>query len=416
MRRIPCKLRRLAILVYWLVLCFYGQPHAGAPLHGAKAASMGTAFVAVADDPSAIVHNPAGIATMEGTHTYNGVTAIFPTTKYTSTGGESERTKFRVFFPPHLYLCSDMKTEKVSFGLGVFSPFGVGGRYWDKNSPTRFVSIKSTIASVAINPVFAIKATPDLSIGIGFFYLHSLNTAERRVDQSIFGADTAKFSLEADGGGWGYNLGFLWKPRENLSFGIAYRSHIKVHQSGEAKLKYIATPLQPFFGGRKFETDIDTDVDFPDLLNFGVAYLPVQNVTLSIEAEFGNWSRFDKQEIDFDKEIPAAGFTDCTIDLDWEDAWILKFGIEYRLKDSLAFRAGYVFVETPVPDRTLSPCNPDSKQHNFTIGMGYSSGKWTLDWFYCASFFKDRKVKNETLTGEYENFIHYLGLSVGYRF
>jgi len=40
---------------------------AGTPIHGAKAAGMSTAFIGLADDPSAIFHNPAGITQLEGT-------------------------------------------------------------------------------------------------------------------------------------------------------------------------------------------------------------------------------------------------------------------------------------------------------------------------------------------------------------
>jgi hypothetical protein len=49
---------------------------AGGPIHGAKAAAMGTAFGAVADDPSAILHNPAGLANLRGTNLYGGGTAV----------------------------------------------------------------------------------------------------------------------------------------------------------------------------------------------------------------------------------------------------------------------------------------------------------------------------------------------------
>jgi long-subunit fatty acid transport protein len=55
---------------------------AGIPVLGAKAAGMGTAFVAVADDPSAIAYNPAGLAGSRGTRIYGGATAVIPSSKY----------------------------------------------------------------------------------------------------------------------------------------------------------------------------------------------------------------------------------------------------------------------------------------------------------------------------------------------
>jgi long-chain fatty acid transport protein len=389
---------------------------AGAPVHGAKAAGMGTAFVAIADDPSAIMHNAAGLTQLKSTNTYGGITAVIPSTEYESPTGESEDTKFQVFFPPHLYICSDLNTDKLALGLGIFSPFGIGGRDWSDNGPTRYISTESTIATIAVNPTVAWQIASSLSVGAGAFYLYSENTAERRVDQSAFGASDGKFDLDADGDGLGYNFGILWKPWDSFSLGFAYRSHVSVDQSGHAKLNKIAPALQPQFGGSNFKTNVDTKVDFPETVSFGMAYRPTEKLTIAFDAEWARWSRFDEQRLEFEDEVPAAGFTDATVELDWSDAWAVKAGIEYQPNDRFALRAGYTFVETPVPESTLSPANPDADQHNFSMGCGCRIGKWVVDGFYNVGFFEDRKVNNDILSGEYENLAHYIGLSVGYRF
>jgi len=93
---------------------------------GAKAMGMGNAFVATADDPSAIVYNPAGIADQVGTHIYLGTTAIIPSTRYESTAGVSDETDAQVFYPPHLYISSDFGIKDVAFGLAICSGDEVG--------------------------------------------------------------------------------------------------------------------------------------------------------------------------------------------------------------------------------------------------------------------------------------------------
>jgi long-subunit fatty acid transport protein len=55
---------------------FFADLHASNPGLGAKAASMATAFVAIADDPSAILHNPAGLTFLQGTQIYGGMTGV----------------------------------------------------------------------------------------------------------------------------------------------------------------------------------------------------------------------------------------------------------------------------------------------------------------------------------------------------
>ncbi len=99
---------RAACALFIIHIAFLFLPpvsYPGGPVHGAKAAAMGTAFVGVADDPSAIASNPAGITQSQGTNVYGGVTAVIPSTTYTSPSGEEEKTDFQVSFPPHLMPC-----------------------------------------------------------------------------------------------------------------------------------------------------------------------------------------------------------------------------------------------------------------------------------------------------------------------
>jgi long-chain fatty acid transport protein len=404
------------IVILCISLLFQKASFAGTPVHGAKAAGMGTAFVGLADDPSAIMHNPAGLTQLKGTNTYGGVTAVIPSTEYISPSGASEETDFRFFSPPHVYISSDFNMKNVVLGLGVFSPFGIGGRYWNEDGLTRYISTESTIATISVNPTLAWQVTPKLSIGFGVYYLHSFNTAEKMLDQSMFGAPDGKFSLDADGGGWGYNLGILVAPFEKLHFGFAFRSKVSIDQKGDAELENIAPALQPVFGGSQFKTDVETSVTLPEIVSFGIAYKPATGLTLAFDVEWVRWSRFNQQIIDFKNEVPAAGFSDVLVDLDWNNQWLIKFGLEYYLNEHFALRTGYAFVETPVPEHTLSPANPDEDGHNFSIGFGYKIGKWIVDGFYMVEIYKDRDVNNDILSGEYKNIAHFIGFSIGNKF
>jgi len=408
-----------AALVVAILFSFILTPansFASNPVEGAKAAGMGTAVVAVADDPSAIAHNPAGLVQLKGTNIYGGMTFVIPSTTYTSPSGQSEDTEFQIFFPPHLYFSSDLGTKDMRFGIGIFSPFGIGGAKWSREGLTRYCSTESMIATLAINPTFAYQVLPSLSVGIGLNYMISRTQAKRMVDQSIFGADDGEIILKGIGDGWGYNLGLLFTPDKRLSLGFAYRSRIKVTHDGDIEFKHIAPALQDSFGGSDFETDMHTPSTFPEIISFGIAYRPSERLTFELDLERVGWSSFKSADLDLEDEVPSANFSDSLTPLDWEDTWLIKVGAEYRLNESLALRGGYVYVETPVPDPTLDAANPNAVQHNFCIGLGYKIKKLVIDFFYNAGFHEDRKVKNEILSGEYENFIHSFGFSIGKKF
>jgi len=390
--------------------------YSGGPVHGAKAAAMGNAFVGVADDPSAMAYNPAGITQLEGTNIYGGVTAVIPSTTYTSPTGEEEKTDFQVFYPPNLYATSDFGMKDISIGLGIFSPFGIGGRKWSKDGLTRYVSTESMIATLWINPTVAYQVTQTLSIGAGIEYMYARNEAKRMINQSALGAGDGELDLNATGNGWGYDLGILFKPSEKISLGFAYRSRVKVSYSGTAHFTNIAPAAQPLFGGASFDTPIHTDSTFPDILSFGAAYRPSGRVTFAFDLEEVRWSSFKNIDIELENQVPAAGFTNSSTPLDWRNVLTIKFGAEYLLSDRFALRGGYAYVPTPVPGQTLSPSNPDSNQNNVSIGFGYRREKMVIDFFYMAGFYERRTVTNTILSGSYDNFVHYTGVSLGYRF
>ena len=116
------------------------------------------------------------------------------------------------------------------------------------------------------------------------------------------------------------------------------------------------------------------------------------------------------------RQVPQARFFNIPLDFRWEDSWQIKFGGEYKLNEKLSLRAGYAFVPTPVPGATLNPGNPDSDQHNICAGLGYKIRQWTVDAFYIAGFFHDRRINNAILSGTYQSFAHYTGLSIGQKF
>ncbi len=413
----PCFVNKwVCIMAVALLAIFPTSALSGGPVHGAKAAAMGTAFLAVVDDPSAILHNPAGLINLQGTQLYGGQSVVIPSSEYDSPDGRTEKTRFQAFFPPHAFITSDFNSEKVAFGLGIFSPFGIGGRKWSDTGLTRYVSTESLIGTVSINPTFAWRALPRLAVGIGLDVLYAFNQMANMVDQSFFGVDDAKLSFKGDGFGVGYNLGILLFPGEKFSFAFAYRSDIRVKQRGHLALEGIAPPLQPLFGGNPFRTEASMVTRFPHIFSWGMAFRPTSKWTIALDVEWVRWSSFKQLTLVLDEKVPAAGLSDLSVNLDWRDTVLLKIGVDYRWRDNFSLRAGYNFLSTSVPEATLSPANPEAEQHYLSIGVGYTWRRWVFDGFYGIGLYPDRDVDNTVLRGTYKNLAHYCGLSVGYKF
>ena len=377
---------------------------------------MGTAFIAVADDPSTLSFNPAGITQLTGTQIYAGASAYLPYTRYESPSGESTETKFQVFVPPYFYICSDLGTKDLRVGLSLISPFGLGGNEWRPDGPTRYISTDSMITTLALNPTVAYQLLPNLSIAIGAVYMKAWNDQNAMVNQSIVGAPDGKSELSADGDGWGYNVGLLFKPSPRWSLGLQYRSSITVNYEGDLDLSSIAPPLWPVLGGSTFRSPIRMTNKFPDLFGFGIAFRPTDKWTIAFDAEYEGWSSFGTVTTEIEREVPAVGITNRQTVLDWENRVILKTGAEYRYSDRLALRAGYINVPSYVPDHTLSPENPLANWHTLTVGLSYRLGTVDIDFFYEAIFSETRTVENGILSGRYESFGHNFGFGIGKKF
>ncbi len=412
-----CAKAAVVLAVFLTVSALIAHPsYGGGPIHGSKATGMGTAFIGLADDPSAIFHNPAGITQLEGLRTYGGISIVYLTSSFRDNAGNTENTDFQIFAPPHFFLTYQPPASLLTWGFGMHSPFGIGGRRWPRDGLTRYAATEGSIATVALNPTVAIKLTPSFSIAFGADYQLAMTENEKMLDQSAFSAPDGRFRIEGDGAGWGWNFGCLWRISQVIQAGFAYRGPITTDIDGEATITGIAPPLQAAFGGESFRTGAGTTLHFPEIYGLGIAMIPSDRWTFAFDIELARWSSFDRVFTDFETEVPAGGLVDGYAVLDWKDSWLAKIGFERRLKEHIALRGGYTFVQSAVPDKSLEAGNPDSDQHYVNLGLGYESGKWTTDTFASIGFYKSRNVANVFQTGEFDSLSVMAGLSLGYLF
>src|SRR5450432_2841150 len=94
------------------------------PDQDARATGQGEAFVAQADDASAIYYNPAGLTQLRGTEITSGLMASFPDSRLQGGGPGTEMNTMATI--PHLYASTDfgMTQSPWRFGLGFNVPFG----------------------------------------------------------------------------------------------------------------------------------------------------------------------------------------------------------------------------------------------------------------------------------------------------
>src|SRR5580698_9397806 len=94
------------------------------PDQDAFATGRGEAFVATADNPSAIYYNPAGITQLDGQNVRAGVYGIYLNDRF-SDSTTSLNTQDSIQAAPQLYYTYGFQDVPLTLGIGVYSPYGL---------------------------------------------------------------------------------------------------------------------------------------------------------------------------------------------------------------------------------------------------------------------------------------------------
>jgi long-chain fatty acid transport protein len=310
---------------------------------GARALGMGGAFVAVADDATAVVANPAGLVILQRPE----ISAEAKFTRYT-TNVHAHRNSFEegltnsmhsrdfdddvvtpsffsLVYPTERLVLAAFVREQLNYESN-FSTEGVFLTDPDGNV-SRLFPVRSELEIQAVN--FGLGAGVNLEKqhpllpNIGASLEFSLGRVRARLRR--FGTDgffgPPDFSnllktetVDGTDMGIGLNVGALWRPVKDLAFGVVYRRGPRYDMTFEEVDQFGLVTKTPF------------SLKVPDVTAAGVSYRFFERLTLAFEASFieyfkviiGNVSRkrykvddavelhVGAEYIFFVKEIPLA--------------------------------------------------------------------------------------------------------------
>lgn len=387
---------------------------------GASALGQADAVVAHTDGPSAIFFNPALLNKLPGTQIEAGTTLLFPSRDFrSSTTGATASTEDTLYYPSTFYV-SHTFNDKISAGLGVFNPFGLGTE-WNGTWEGRYIATKSKIETFNINPVVSYQITPELSFAAGLDVILLDATLEKKVllNPNPLGITLpdANQKFKGDGTGVGYNLGIAYNAGHGISLGASYRSEVEIDVKGNVSFDLPS----PLLAGTLPNTGGKTTITLPRQLLAGVGYQANDRLTVETGFRWEDWRSFKESKVELNQ--PVAGQTTITDPKNWHDTFAVNVGGKYRLNDTFTLLAGYLYGWNAVPDDTFEPSVPDANTHLFCLGtdMVFNNIKLAVSYAYQL---QEERSKNNTVgasaggaaNGTYNADIHLLGLSVTYRF
>ncbi len=380
------------------------------PDQNAEAVARGNAFVATADNPSAIFYNPAGITQLDGSHFQAGVYAIGFETRVNLDNGESFSTTNDAFqFVPQTFSTWKPAGQPVALGFGVYSPFGLALDYPDDTS-FRNIAHKGRITMLTFNPVMALQISRTFSAAIGAMVSYGKAELERGVR-----APGDKFRFEGDGVGYGFNAGLLWKPHRMHNFGANYRAPFSIDFDGGSHLEFdgftVPTPRGPFpVPGVNQHEDASAKFQFPQTITLGYAFTPTEDWNFEFNLDWSDWDNLNTVTL-------KQGSGDVLLPFNWRSSFIYEFGVTKKFRHGLRASAGYLFSENSVPNESFNPSIPDSDRHVFSVGVGQRLSRFSWDVAYQYSYGPSRNISQDTAAdGNYRFESHGVSFSVGYQF
>ncbi len=328
-----------------------------------RAMGMIDAFVAGADDASAVYYNPAGITRLARPQWIGNVYGAYGVTRYRG-NGHSEHSDNRHYVLPTFFLAGPVSgVPRLALGLGVYCPFGLGSR-WPEDIRMRYGSTLGEIALVDINPTAAWKVSDKLSLGLGVDVFTSTVKSRHMVDYSPYGGGDGLAKLDGHGRGLGYNFGLQYQWSDTIAFGLTYRSPVHVGYDGNVHYHDVPTPL----GLANLSLPADARMDYPASIAAAVSWQSTKKLRLEFAAEWTHWRTRDSQSISVHG---PPQFQPPPSQLDWNNSWVLMVGAEYQLDERWTLRWGYGYNQTPAPAATSDPSLPAGDTHAIAFGAGY---------------------------------------------
>ena len=360
---------------------------------GARATGRGGAFTARADDLSAVMLNPAGLAHIEGTLIHVGNRFSYnaqaftraPTTDYGSPDA-SGNFPIHTFdtainqlplqaLDPILGVASDLGLDAWTFALAVQAPPGVARQSFPVDGGQRYMMVDYEVLMLNYSLSAAYKPSAQLGLGASVQWIHvpslkyslvvngnpfarGANPVSSNLDMQARLTGSAAFTPNAVVGAW-------YRPAPSLELGVAGQV---IPTQIEAKSRLDITPVTEtddtvILSRGDDETpasDVTLTIPLPLVARAGIRYRHLQPdqtelFDVELDAFYETWSRVDRFTVDTnglyaEYQGDRSELGDISVDKHWRDTIGIHLGGDYALiPGRLAVRGG-PFYQTALVD------------------------------------------------------------------
>ena len=386
-----------------MAVCAASAAHAaGFMLTEQSAGALGRAYAGVGvdgTDLSGVYYNPATMTLHPGTQIQAGFVAVGLDLAFEGSGsangvnydGVTENGQYNTQAIPHGYI-SHQLNDSMWIGLAMTVPFGMGTEYddsWELSNR----GISAEVLTFDFNPNLAWKVSDKLSIGAGVSIQYAAADLKKRTDMSHpnLGRVSVDGEIDADSWAWGFNVGLMWSPLENLRFGLSYRSQVNHHADGDLEIdnpRLNGRPVDPgmvngALPGVLGTYDASASLSAPAWAMATAAWDVNELLSLYATFRWTDWSSFEELEIDGGTAtIPVAPGMSVsvprgdTIKNHWQDTYLFSVGADLRFTNWWTFRAGIGYETSVIDEESYrTAIIPDADRLWLALGSSFQATK-----------------------------------------
>lgn len=371
---------------------------------GARAAALGGAFTAKADDIIALYYNPAGLAFLGGFSLKTNLVFASRTINAAWPGtGSTFRSSPHEFLGNHAVAWQPVK--RVSLGLGFFTPYSFDSQ-WPGTWIGERISLVGKMKTSYFRSAISIEVLKGLAVGAGLDVVLMSLLWDHIIpfepgNLTLPNETLARSRQELSGNGLGFTAGVLWKVIPALQVGVKYQKSVTVELAGRNTFRFpltyaYETVPDPYWGHQNLlsllnlfyvSQDVTGKLTLPQELACGIALTPVPRLSLYLDVQWSKWSEFGSWEF---RSVNADGDLSPEFNSDYQEFWgitpnygtqgialalrdtkKLKAGLEFRPGRWFALRAGFARHQSSVEAADLSPLYPDLGLNVYSLGAGY---------------------------------------------
>ena len=380
---------------------------------GQKQQGMASAGTALPQDASTVFFNPGAASFIEKGSVEIAMTPVFGNTLFEEDStGVTGRTNSPMGKPFSLYaLFRNKKVEALSYGIGVYTPFGSTIQYED-GWVGRFALTRLELMSIFVQPTISYQLNDKFGIGAGFVYCIGRVNLQKDIPVLDQTGEYSHAELSASASGMGVNAGVYFKASEKLSFGLTYRSKVTMGVADGSAEFTVPEALASNFPNGSFSSELP----LPQVITLGAAIIANENLSIAADINYIGWSAYDT--LAFDYVNNTESLEDTRSARNYENTFAFRLGGQYKLSDLLSVRLGLAYGMTPVQNGYVTPETPDADRISYTGGLSLNLHEhFDIDLSLLYTHVKRWDHNIETnLTGKYTTKVVAPGFALRYKF